>query len=553
MIKIDEPINISAKPEPPPIPGPAAIPQIPAVGPMTPTPLGPAPVPGPRQVITKQELQSPGEVAARQDRANAVAGLRETAGQQGEVNAAKATNEATQADEYQKLLAQQQEAAAKEKAAWDARKAKDAQIVAQAREDGLKDPNAGESFGHKLLSALAIGLGQYSAAMTHTDNAAARIFEDARKEALGRQQAKITAAEKAGELTHEQAREAMSDLQAKDLGQIQAFNARWKAESAKLGIPQARIDANKNTQTLDKAEAEATAKLDQADRITVRDLTPKELKEGKPKGTGGGGGAISELAQMKQDGADPAAIQRRAEQLHIKPKDYLPVIKDVEAGNKPGGGGIGSVRQNAVLGNLAEAEKAAKDITPGGVSMDSIQKLQTNEETSKAAHHSAEGGVFGNLAARAARMTGAAARGRYDGIPEDQQKKITAAEQVITHLTEMQQGKNIETLEQYRDRYSPYVPGLSEAEVRRREKALPGLVKEQRAIQDPAGVGLKRQKAAEGPDPRIEQAKAVLADPKASARLSPAERAYLLKVTRPQKKTAAPADNGGNPLDDITL
>jgi hypothetical protein len=66
-------------------------------------------------------------------------------------------------------------------------------------------------------------------------------------------------------------------------------------------------------------------------------------------------------------------------------------------------------------------------------------------------------------------------------------------------------------------------------------------------------VGTKRQKAAEGPDPRIEQAKAVLADPKASARLSPAERAYLLKVTRPQKKTAAPADNGGNPLDDITL
>jgi hypothetical protein len=63
----------------------------------------------------------------------------------------------------------------------------------------------------------------------------------------------------------------------------------------------------------------------------------------------------------------------------------------------------------------------------------------------------------------------------------------------------MQQRKNIETLEQYRDRYSPYVPGLSVEEVRRREKALPGLVAEQRAIQDPKGVGTKRQESVKPP------------------------------------------------------
>lgn len=156
---------------------------------------------------------------------------------------------------------------------------------------------------------------------------------------------------------------------------------------------------------------------------------------------------------------------------------------------------VGSVRQNAVLGNIAEAEKAAKDIGP--VSQDTIQKLQTNREAAKGAEHSATSGVAGNVATRLGRAVGVVPRGAYDGIPEDEQKKITAAEQVITHLTEMQQGKNIETLDQYRDRYSPYVPGLSEAEVRRREKALPGLVAEQRAIQDPQGVGTKRQAAGE--------------------------------------------------------
>jgi hypothetical protein len=156
---------------------------------------------------------------------------------------------------------------------------------------------------------------------------------------------------------------------------------------------------------------------------------------------------------------------------------------------------VGSVRQNAVLGNLAEAEKAAKDV--GEVSIDAINKLQTNTEQAKAGEHSATSGVVGNVLTRAARGVGLAARGQYDGISDAEQKKITAANQVITHLTEMQQGKNIETLEQYRDRYSPYVPGLSLEEVRRREAALPGLVAEQRAIQDPKGVGIKRTAGAE--------------------------------------------------------
>lgn len=161
---------------------------------------------------------------------------------------------------------------------------------------------------------------------------------------------------------------------------------------------------------------------------------------------------------------------------------------------------VGSVRQNAVLGNLAEAEKAAADIGP--VSEKSIRLLQTNEEKATAAKHSAESGIFGNVMANTGRALGMTPRGRYEGIPPEEQKKITASDQVITHLTEMQQGKNLETLDQYRDRYSPYVPGLSIEEVRRREAALPGLVAEQRAIQDPNGEGRKRTGGSESPTPK---------------------------------------------------
>jgi hypothetical protein len=130
---------------------------------------------------------------------------------------------------------------------------------------------------------------------------------------------------------------------------------------------------------------------------------------------------------------------------------------------------------------------------------------------------------------RAARATGLAARGQYDGISDAEQKKITAANQVITHLTEMQQGKNIETLEQYRDRYSPYVPGLSVDEVRRREKALPGLVAEQRAIQDPQGVGTKRQEKAE-PQTDQEQAREHLGRGKPKTATPDAKRAAAQRV-----------------------
>jgi hypothetical protein len=102
--------------------------------------------------------------------------------------------------------------------------------------------------------------------------------------------AKIAAAEKAGTMSADQARQESADLDAKNAGQIEAFRARWQAESARLGIPQARIDADANTLSLDKQAEEARAKLLGQDRVTVRDETPKELAQAKGKGGGGGVG-----------------------------------------------------------------------------------------------------------------------------------------------------------------------------------------------------------------------------------------------------------------------
>jgi hypothetical protein len=566
LIKADEPITITPGPDqPPPAAVPPGMPAAPALPGAPPPVLPPASTPpaGRPQLVTSQKLTSPEQVDALKNVDAANAKIRDNSAQAGDLSVEKQQLASLQADDLLKAHQAQADARAKVQAAFERQQAIDNANIEKARADGLKDPDAGQSWTHRLMRALVIGLGQYAATVTHTENMAATIFERDRKEKRQAQVDKLNAAKETGKLTQDQYRSELAALDAKDVGQIEAFKARWQAESARLGIPQARIDANANTLALDKQAAEARQKLLNEDRVTVRDETPAELKAGKAKG--GGGGSDDALAKFATKAgqlgpgdtipSDLVLLGRRAglkaNQIAAEVDKYrMSADKAASANaraNGSGAGGIGSVRQNAVLGNLAEAEKAAKDITPGGVSLDSIRQLQTNEETSTAAHHSAQSGMFGNLMARGSRAIGAAARGRYDGIPEDQQKKITAAEQVITHLTEMQQGKNIETLEQYRDRYSPYVPGLSEAEVRRREKALPGLVAEQRAIQDPKGVGRQRVQAAE--DPRIEAARAVAADPARFNRLNPAQKAAILKAAR----TKAPADNGGNPNDDITL
>ena len=137
-------------------------------------------------------------------------------------------------------------------------------------------------------------------------------------------------------------RQLQESADAKNLATYNAALKQGQSQLANLGMDQAAIDSDARIQALkagraaaaDKAAKDQDAHLLNQARINA--LNAQAAKAAKTKGAGGGGGPISVLTQMKQDGADPAAIQRKAEELHIKPKDYLPVIKDVEAGQKPG-------------------------------------------------------------------------------------------------------------------------------------------------------------------------------------------------------------------------
>ena len=346
----------------------------------------------------------------------------------------------------------------------------------------------------------------------------------------------------------ENQRAALNDLDADMAANYRLASKEAAAELAKRGVGEQDIAANKMVADLAQAGNEYESK------ILEREEQTQQKREGAA--------ATNKLAEAHLGLQERQAValenqrhdtnvehvrefnaqdaERRQRMAAAEEERKRKAKEDAEKAT------TGSVRQNAVLGNLAEAEKAVKDV--GEVSADSINKLQTNTEQARATEHAATSGVIGNLGARVARGTGLAARGRYDGIPEAEQKKITAAEQVITHLTEMQQGKNIETLEQYRDRYSPYVPGLSEAEVRRREKALPGLVAEQRATQDPKGVGTKRiagltggEGEAKVPGGKVGAAQRVLDDPNTSPTAKKNARKFLDNIS----------NNGSSSFDDL--
>ena len=256
-------------PPPPaaPAPPPSAPPAAPA--PVLP-PVGVLP-PARPQLITSQKLDTPEHVAALKnvDADNAAAVDNSKAA--GALKVQGATSVADHADTLANLTQAIQDAKDKRQAAFAAQQVKDNENIAKATADGLKDPDAGESFTHRLLRALAIGLGQYSAAMNHTSNAAADIFEADRKANIQRQKDKIQAAKDAGKLNADQAQNDLNALDAKELGQIKAFQSKWQAESARMGIPQARIDASATTTALQKQEDEARAKLLDEDRITVRD------------------------------------------------------------------------------------------------------------------------------------------------------------------------------------------------------------------------------------------------------------------------------------------
>jgi hypothetical protein len=246
---------------------------------------------------------------------------------------------------------------------------------------GLKDPDADKSFAHRLGAALAIGLGQYSAAINHTSNAAAKIFEDARADNYAQQKAAIEHQKevsiRAGHNVDEaerRAAEAEHRLQTKQVAQIDAFRAKFKAESLRLGIPEARINATKTMLDLDKAankereqHLETFVKVLEPTNTVSRDMTPLEMRK---RGGGGGGGAgldrfvraANQLGPGDQITPEVALLGRAA---GLKPNQIAAEVDRYRGSgaksNKAGGAAaIGDVHGpgGAVIGNISTGDPA---------------------------------------------------------------------------------------------------------------------------------------------------------------------------------------------------
>jgi hypothetical protein len=282
---------------PPPNAEPLPAVAIPQVAPV-PMPAPPVPIPAGR-VVSPAEAEN----LAKLD-ANTVA-REQTAAQGGQTAVAKATAELKQADEdaaeATRYTAEREDITKK----WaDVRQRATAdyqQDYQRAREMGVHDPAADETFGHRLMAAIAIGLGQYSAAMTGGKNVALEIIEGQTARNIQRQKDAIAlAARKAEQSGHnvdkirEEVQADMKGLEMKHAAILDSVKDKWAAELKRVGVPQAQIDTNKSLLTLDADSLKIRQGVLQSIREDTTALERAEIAAAarRPRGTGAGGGGV---------------------------------------------------------------------------------------------------------------------------------------------------------------------------------------------------------------------------------------------------------------------
>jgi hypothetical protein len=420
-------------------------------------PAGPLAPPG--GIVTHRVIQAPGE-AENMAAIDANAAQTHELGEQGIGLATdRATDLAAQAQAEADMKEQQQrelrDLQAQQKTHVEGLQRKDEQEYSRYREMGLKDPDADASFMHRVGAALAVGLGQYSAAMNHTSNEAAHIFEQARADNMALQKDKIErqkeASIKAGMDVKEalaQAAEARHQLQIKNVAQIDAFRAKFAAESARMGIPQARINATKTMQETDRQALEAREKHLESQRSIGRDLTPKE--RGKKGGGAGGGGNEAKLYDyLAEHPGDFGGVSRLAAQLGIPPKRVDKVI----------GSAKGTESQNKDAQQSAVATRAIDEIEKSGYtpSKEAIQKWMDNQRKIGLAD---KGGVFG-AAAAVGQHFGALPQSETEGLTPKAAEYFANTRRLMETIARKQSGAAISPTEwtNFFNQYGPNSKG----------------------------------------------------------------------------------------------
>jgi hypothetical protein len=451
------------------IPPPAAVPPIaPNAVPLPAVQIpqvAPAPMPEPPVPIPVGRVVSPAEAdnMARLD-ANTVA-REKTAAQGGETAVAKATTELKQADadaaEGDRYLKERGDIS---KAWADVRQNAEAQHqqdYERYREIGLHDPAADETFGHRLLAAISIGLGQYSAAMNGGKNTALEMIEGQTARSIQKQKDEVALAARKAEMSgqnvdkiREQANAEMQELTTKHAAILSNVKDKWGAELKRIGVPQAQIDSNKNLQKLDADSLELRQGVLQSVREDTTALERAEIAAAAhrrtAKGSAGGGGvkgagaggmdAIGELnGYLEKNPGDNEGAYKLAGSLGIKdPKLVAKAIADSKSSE---GQGKHAAAAATMMRSISAIETLQKKYTP---SQKDWLTWQKNQDDVKLASAGADKGEVGKaLLGRAAQGIGALSKTEYEGLNGDAKAYFENVKRILESVGREQSGAAI--------------------------------------------------------------------------------------------------------------
>ena len=527
-----------------PAPGPQvpAIPTAPAVAPYV--PQVPAPIPVSRAV-------TPAESANLTAIDRATSARTATAQDQGNVNAAQRAEQVkaadAQNDEAQRFLTErtriQDEAANRIK-----------ERTSQANADyeaykkfGIKDPDADQSFATKILKAIVVGMGQYAAGVNGGPNAAAQILTDANRENIARQKAQqeklFQVAQRSGKNVEEAQRErddAFKQLDLKHSALLESSAAMLRKELARLGVPQAQIDANKEIQ---KIEGDALAIRERTlggirddETALARADIAAAARAKKPAAGGGGGGknldAAGKLAEYaeKNPGDVPGLYRFAATVPGATKKDVTAALNQSKV---PEGAQGTAVKANAALQAIDRIDKLGYK-----PSREDIQTWLNNQRQVATAEEAGKGGgvksVIGGFVAGQAQKRGYLAQNEYDGLSPRARMYFTNVRQYMENIGREASGAAISQGE-WNNFYGQYGPqsegGLEAARQNIRDRfKLTGVAGRQLEASGstPDAKGPAASAGGKREDPRAKLARDAIADPKASQ----AVKARALQILR---------------------
>lgn len=411
---------------------------------------------------------------------------------------------------------------------------------------GIKDPAASDSFATRILKAIAVGLGGYAAGINGGPNQALQIITEANKDNIARQKAQqeklFQVAQRSGKDV-EQARQdrddAFKQLDLKHSALLESSAAMLRSELARLGVPQAQIDANRDVQKIEQeglAIRERTLGSIRDDETSLaRADIAAAARAKKPAAGGGAGGArldvnakLAEYAQANP--GDTAGLYRLAAKEGLSAKAGEKAVNAAVNQNKISGEQGKEAGQGAVALRAIDAIEKA-NYTPG---REDIQKWLANQrDVARAASMSEGKGVFGAAAgglANLAQSKGILAQNEFDGLSKPAKEYFTNVRRYMETIGRVQSGAAISASEwgNFYGQYGPQSEGGLEAarQFARDRFRMSGVAG--RVLERGAGGAVPATGGGKADDPRAKLAREAIADPKASR----AEKAKALQILR---------------------